>query len=263
MMQLMQSFSTGTELPENSVLITVDDGYRDYLLHAHAAFQEFHIPVTVYLVSDFLDGRCWLWWNEIEYALEHTRLDHAVMPVNGTQYDLPLGTPTEQGKAFYTLCEALKSLPNDGRLAAKQEILRSLDVVLPAELPAKWQSLTWDEVRVLARQNVEFGGHSRTHPILSSLADDAMLRDEIAGCKQRIESELNAPVHHFCYPNGQPQDVGSRVTDVTRESGYRTAVTTEKGMNRLGAVDPFLLQRLAVDADMQTYYLAELLAGFR
>lgn len=263
MMQLMESISTGAGLPENAVLITVDDGYRDYLLHAHSAFQEFGIPVTVYLVSDFLDGKCWLWWNEIEYALEHTERSRLVAPVNGTQYDLPLATEAEQGNAFHTLCEALKSLPNAGRLAAKQEIVRSLGVVLPAELPVQWQPLTWDEVRVLARQNVEFGGHSRTHPILSSLADSAVLRDEIAGCKQRIESELGAPVHHFCYPNGQPQDVDREVMDVTRESGYHTAVTTEKGMNRLGDADPFRLHRLGVNADMESYYVAELLAGFR
>jgi hypothetical protein len=45
-------------------------------------------------------------------------------------------------------------------------------------------------------------------PDLSALADPEELREEIAGSKARIESELDRPVLHFCYPNGKMRDIG-------------------------------------------------------
>src|SRR4051812_10151784 len=60
------------ELPPNSVAITVDDGYEDFAAHAWPVFRRFEIPATVYLVSEFLDRRLWIWTDQLRYLIEHT-----------------------------------------------------------------------------------------------------------------------------------------------------------------------------------------------
>jgi peptidoglycan/xylan/chitin deacetylase (PgdA/CDA1 family) len=52
---------------------------------------------------------------------------------------------------------------------------------------------------------VEIGAHTRTHANLARLAG-AQLRDEIAGCDERIRSELGLVPSAFAYPYGGLSD---------------------------------------------------------
>jgi peptidoglycan/xylan/chitin deacetylase (PgdA/CDA1 family) len=63
---LIESLREG-KLPPNSLTITVDDGYRSYLEFGHEIFQRHKLPVTIYAVSGFADGRLWLWPDQVEY----------------------------------------------------------------------------------------------------------------------------------------------------------------------------------------------------
>jgi peptidoglycan/xylan/chitin deacetylase (PgdA/CDA1 family) len=262
MAEVANAIDTGKPLNANPLAITIDDGYQDFL-NGFPIFQEFGIPVTVFLVSDFLDRRRWLWWNEIEYALAHTEQKTATVELASGSYSFPIVTAAEKLRAGAEIAEALKGVPEEARERSKNEILRKLGVTLPAEVPKPFEPLTWGEVRQLAAEGVEFGAHTRTHPILSWIADEARLNDEIAGSKRRIEEEVGKPVAHFCYPNGRRQDIGARALECTRNAGFQTAVTTERGMNVPRKADPFLLRRLAVGPETTGYYFAELLAGFR
>lgn len=61
--------------------------------------------------------------------------------------------------------------------------------------------MTADEVRALHAAGVEIGGHTVTHPDLTTL-DFARARDEIAdGCEQ-LQEIVGAPVGSFAYPFG-------------------------------------------------------------
>lgn len=249
-------------MPENAVAITIDDGYRDFK-NAFAVFREFGIPATVYLVANFLDRKEWLWWNQIEYAIAHCAR-HADVQIAGKLFHIQPSSGALDEHTFIAVCETLKTLPNRERIESIQSVLRQLAVQIPAHLPEKWAPLTWDEVRQLARENVEFGAHTKTHPILSSISDADELKDEILGSKMRLEEELGRPVLHFCYPNGRNADIGPRALEVAREARFCTAVTTEPGMNRLSsATDRLQLKRLAASPDYPVDYFAELLAGVR
>jgi peptidoglycan/xylan/chitin deacetylase (PgdA/CDA1 family) len=257
------ALQTGKSLPANALAITIDDGYRDFLLNGFPAFHDFGIPATVFLVSDFLDRRCWLWWKEIQFALAHSEVKSVTTGLGNGSRSYELNSPDERAEVAGTIVEALKRLPNEERIRQKNAIIEQLGVMLPSEIPASWEPLSWNEVRELTGNGIEFGAHTRTHPILSSIGDPTQLEAEITGSKSRLEEELVRPVLHFSYPNGRTEDVGSSVVDCTRKAGFRTAVTTEPGMNDLSQTDPFLLQRIAVTPEYPEYYFAELLAGVR
>src|SRR5437870_1845298 len=56
----------GASLPENALAVTIDDGGRDFLQTAQPIFKAHRIPVTVYVVSGFLDKQLWLWWDQVK-----------------------------------------------------------------------------------------------------------------------------------------------------------------------------------------------------
>lgn len=264
MHQVSAAIHSGVPLPKTSVAITVDDGFQDFL-HGERVFRRFELPSTVFLMTDFLDGKTWPWWKQIEYATENSRVrEPLTLPLADKQIQIRLGSPQERAQAASDLAESLKDLLNVERLAAMARVFEALEVDMPRQPPEKWRPLTWEQVRELSSSQVEFGAHTKSHPILSSVLDEEELTDEILGSKNRVAEQLGMPVRHFCYPNGRGVDIGRETLEITRRAGFETAVTTEPGMNNLRkGMDPFLLKRLAVGPDYPVYYFAEFLAGVR
>jgi peptidoglycan/xylan/chitin deacetylase (PgdA/CDA1 family) len=231
----------GDPLPENALAVTVDDGYRDFAAVAYPVFREYGIPVTVFVVTDFLDGKLWLWVDHVRYAFRRA------------------GRPAEEGRK---LVEDLKRLPNAERLKALAELPGALGITLPEEPPAEYQPLAWEEVRRLASEGVEFGPHTKTHPILSAVSSREELQEEIAGSKRRLEEILGRSAAHFCYPNGSSRDINENVVAATRAAGFETAVTTTPGLNHRFA-EPYLLRRIGAEPNLPPLYFHQLAAAFR
>ena len=57
---------------EHGLVITVDDGYRDFYDVAYPVLCESRMPAIVYLTTDFLDARTWLWFDKLDYIMKKT-----------------------------------------------------------------------------------------------------------------------------------------------------------------------------------------------
>src|SRR5260370_14873042 len=224
---------SGAPIPDNACAVTVDDGYRDFFNVAYPLFCEYRIPATVYLVSDFLDGKLWLWTDRVRYAFQRTSLEAVSVELpDGAGLHFELDSAAKRLTGSDRMVEALKRLPNSDRLHLLECLPRLLKVSLPERPPAEYAPLQWDQVRATAGPLIEFGAHTATHPILSSVSSERELAAEIDGSKRRIEEELDRPVAHFCYPNGSDRDIGAAAIEAVRVAGFRTGVTTETGLPR-------------------------------
>ena len=257
--EIARSLETGAPLPPKALAVTVDDGYRDFFLDGFPIFRRWQIPVTVYLVTDFLDGKLWPWWNQVDYAARHGRAARVSLSLFADRagQELPLGTGDERERAAVVIGGQLVKAPHRVRLAFLEALPALFDVEIPPQPPPEHAALTWDEVRQLAAAGVEFGSHTRTHPILPNMEDRSLAEEEIAGSKARIEQELERPVIHFCYPNGDYDD--ATVAAVAR-CGFQTAVTIRRGCNA-PREDRYLLKRLSVDPGGSDEYFRESVAG--
>jgi len=258
---------SGEPPPANSIAVTIDDGYRDFGEVAYPVFVAWHIPVTVYLVSDFLDGRLWLWVDQVRYAFQHSPLSRLRIELaDGAALEFRLESVGQRTAAAREMCEALKRQANETRVAALAGLSESLRVAIPAEPPAEYAPLGWDDVRRMAAEAplgaVTFGAHTRTHPVLSRIAGSDELNGEIAGSKQRIEEAVGLPVEHFCYPNGGPDDITAECVEAVRRAGFRTAVTTRTGLNYAPG-DRFQLRRIGVEPGLDKLYFQRCAAAFR
>ena len=243
----------GDALPQNALAVTVDDGYRDFYRVAYPVFREFGIPATVYLVSDFVDRRLWLWVDQVRYCYRNGRAKLA-----------ELETEEDRNAAAFKLIESLKRVPNSERQRTLAKLPKQLEVTLPQQAPQQYEPLRWDEVREMAATGtgIEFGAHTRTHPVLSRVKKADDLAEEIAGSKRRIEQQLDRTVNHFCYPNGSNEDFTDAAVQAVRGAGFRTSVTTEKGLIHSG-VDPLRLPRIGVQPELDSDYFERCAAGFR
>lgn len=87
--------------------------------------------------------------------------------------------------------------------------------------------MDYEEIRAWIEAGHAIGSHSLTHARLPRLSiRDA--REEITASKKRLEDAFGLPVNDFCYPYGDWNDA---VRDLVMEAGYRTACTTDFGVN--------------------------------
>jgi peptidoglycan/xylan/chitin deacetylase (PgdA/CDA1 family) len=97
------------------------------------------------------------------------------------------------------------------------------------------------EVRDWLRAGHAIGSHSLTHARLTRLTlRDA--REEIFASKKKLEDTFGVAVEHFSYPYG---DWSEPVRELVLEAGYRTACTTQFGVNT-PSTPPLTLNRITV-----------------
>jgi len=95
------------------------------------------------------------------------------------------------------------------------------------------------QVREWLAAGHDIGSHTLNHPHLTRLPVEEA-REEISASKKKLEDIFSQAVEHFCYPYG---DWNPAVRDLVIEAGYRTACTTEFGVNDTGT-SPFALKRI-------------------
>ena len=262
MTDIGRSLREGSQLPPNALAVTVDDGNRDFLLNAYPIFHAHQIPVTVFLISGFLDRKFWLWWDQVSYMVGLSRRPTLELCFRKGEPPVQfiLETAEQRQQAGWTITDVMKEMSEPARMEALKSLPRLLEVELPSDPPPHLAPMQWSEVRELAKNGVEVGAHTVTHPILSRIADHAELVEEIERSKRRIEEELGRPVLHFNYPYGRWEDFNDETVKVVEQCRFQTAVTAEHGLNSRAA-NPFLLRRLSADPIMPEFYFQERLAG--
>ncbi|MGA1013856.1 MAG: polysaccharide deacetylase family protein [Limisphaerales bacterium] len=96
--------------------------------------------------------------------------------------------------------------------------------------------------QLLASGLIEIGSHTLTHANLLKLNVNETMK-ELVESKQRLEVELGVEIRSFAYPFGYFK-VGDEAR--VKEAGYRSAVTTERGVMDPADLAPYQLPRLKV-----------------
>ncbi len=182
--------ATGT-WPNRSVVLTFDDGFRNFYDEAMPVLTENGFSATVFIVSDYI-GR---------------RNDWEVPPAGLGVRDL----------------------------------------------------LTWQQAGELARNGIEIGSHTSTHPDLRRVSDSEAQR-EIAGSRMKIEDHLGQEVVSFAYPFGETNAIAKEYVKKEFQAACTTVLQRANGkaLHSLPRIDMYylrtqrMLQRL-LDGQMDWY----------
>lgn len=243
------------ELPPNAAVITIDDGYRDSYDVAFPLLQKHGFPATLYVITDFLNRKVWLWTDLMRYAFRNTKAEECSIKIEGKLLTLKATTPEQKNDSAGQINEYLKRLPEEEKWDKINGIAQQLGVELPACPTEEFDAITWEQAREMEHGGVGIECHTKTHPILTKI-DAARLAVEISDSRTEIESRLDKKVIHFCYPNGAYDET---IAAATREAGYQSAVTTNYGFCG-PETDVFQLKR--IDAQPSIANFAQSVSGF-
>lgn len=242
------------KVPPNTLVLTVDDGYRDFYTIGFDELQRAGLSATLFVTTGFVDHRLWLWPDRLAWVLDQLPPGKTAIRVASLAQDFML--PEERPRLAATLKALLVPLP----LTQKYELIEALashhQISLTANAPAGFEPCSWDELRHMQAQGIEIGGHSVNHPILKA-ESDAQVVVEIHGCKQRLDAELSQPVVSFCYPNGEAADYDERAKLACAQAGFASSVAAHH--DHLHFADRYDLPRYAGSHDL--FHVAKVASG--
>lgn len=229
---LAASVETGCRLPARPVLVTFDDGYRDNAEVAWPIMRERGVPAVIFLATDYIGtGRPFI-WDLAAYLFSIVPETHADVPLIGPKR---LATVSERECATAEWVNAMKRLPGAKRTEAIVNLSVALGVDLPDQAVFRRLYMDWSEVKTLALQGVEFGGHTCSHPILTSIPDDEGRR-EIEESIKHVTEVLGRETLGFAYPNGSSKDFSEAHEDAVMRSGVPLAFSLEPGPMKLSEI---------------------------
>jgi peptidoglycan/xylan/chitin deacetylase (PgdA/CDA1 family) len=222
-------------LPLRSVLVTFDDGYRDFAEAAWPILKRHGIPVTLFVPTAYPgDGARAFWWDRLYAALIATSRSAPIVTRAG---ELRLATDADRLFAFRRLRDFLKELPHEEAMSFVDELCDELAAPSPHSAV-----LGWPELRELHEEGVTLAPHSRTHPMLDRIPA-AAARDEIVGSLADLEREIGPVPRVFAYPGGgETGEVGRAL----EQEGFELAFLTTRGTNDLRRGDWLRLRRTNV-----------------
>ena len=183
--EFVEARNRNVSLPDRAVVLTFDDGYRNFLTSALPRLAARDLPVSVFLITDNIRSR--------------------------------------------------SDSPANGWSEADDETF-----------------LSWEEVKVLREQGVEFGSHTCSHRKLSELATTEADR-ELRVSHEAVDAHLSQHTMPLAFPYGSYSDA---VIATARQLPYTCALTTDAGTNG-PATDLFLLRRnLIGDDDDEALFVA-------
>lgn len=231
------------------VLVTFDDGYRDFHDHAYPILKALRIPSLVFLSTVFMDepGRL-LWPDMLHVAAQRAGPRRVRLPWDASA-EIDLGREDGRRRLIRASKDYVKEIAEEAKEATLHELFASLGFD-PAERRVERQMLSWDEVRA-TMDLTTYGGHTHTHPILSRISRE-LAEEEVRTCRERLVAETGRAPRHFAYPNGRGRDFTKETQDILRRHGFDIAYATEEGPNA-AATDWMAVKRIPATTSLPDF----------
>jgi len=238
--EALAALAAGT-LPDNSVVITIDDGWKSTYTHMLPILEQLKLPATVYVTS---------WYAEKQIPVLNVALNYVLqsstVPIFTWQspahpaLTLRLGDKQNRQSIALKLDRMLHELPTVGeRLHEFRQICELADVSTePWWSAGQFHLMNREEIKFAYQRGLNIQLHTHRHinvdlevdTLPTELSDNRYFLAEACGSDH---------LYHFCYPNGRYDPAA---VDVLRGAGIRSAVLTERGLNPPGA-NPYALRR--------------------
>jgi len=204
------------------VIITVDDGYKDFEELAFPQLASRSTPALLFVTSGFVGGADWMWWDKVRWMLASTREQELSLSLAGELITWRIADEHDREGLWSRLVPALRFVPNGIKDRFICDLATQLHVDVPDDPPAEFAPSTWAGVRRMAAAGIAIGAHTRTHSILSRVNSERAC-DEIMGSRADIEGQLGTSVKWFAYPQGGPADYDDKTLDIVEDAGFNGA----------------------------------------
>lgn len=238
-------FLESGKIPDNSILLTFDDGYRNIYKYAFPILKHYRAPALIFCTGNTLEGGA-LWCDELFEAVLKTRLSSTV--IDGEMFRFR--NMKDRLRVYESLILDLQGENSYQRREKLGKIINGLKVNLEEKSSTY---LKEDEIREMQEFGLEFGSHTMNHPLLGAIKDTKELEWEIAESIRVLEGITGRKCLSFAYPFGSENSYTDDCMRVLKDAGIRVAFTTKRGGNKR-TCNPYLFHRFIVRSDSKYFF---------
>jgi peptidoglycan/xylan/chitin deacetylase (PgdA/CDA1 family) len=249
----------GQRLPRRPVIITFDDGFDDNYHVAYPLLRSHGLSATFFVSTGYIGRQESFWFDELAHLV--MRVPTGVIEFAEAGISIPIADEVRSRRhAVNDLQRAMKNLSDARRREFLQHFYNQYGSYRDPSVRRQSLPMTWPQIIEMSAGGMEFGSHSVSHPILSSL-DDASLAQEMSGSKHELESRLEKPIDTISYPEGSHTAFDARVMHAAVTAGYRLGCSYMPGLNQLNALERFQLRRQQIENhESRVYFRGQLIA---
>ena len=247
---LIAAYQESGCFPGNSVVITVDDGYRDFYDIAYPILKKHDATATFYVTTRFVEGDFWLWPDSIKYILEHSDNIDLNGLLDGEGFQEKRLTKSSRQHLWERMVNHLLAIDEEEKKKWLDAFFLKQDIPLPVEPAEEYRAVNWQQLKDMAANNIEVGAHTQNHPSLGRLKEGEIVR-EVIGSVDIIEKAMGCKPVSFCFPNGQPSDYTETVKKYVKDAGCLSAVTAF--YDKYIVDDLFEIRRFNASDDWQSF----------
>lgn len=200
--------------------LSFDDGQLDNYINALPILNKHRVQATFYIPVNAIEQQSLIWHDQMGFTVQ-ALLKNNRLELHKTLTNLELIQAGDEISNFNDIAAAFKLLQPQRRLEIIEKLKR-----LSTETTPPWANMmTWDQIRQLHTDGHEIGSHSMSHHLLPQLSKHEQ-HYELLESYTRLNKEIGADVHSFCFPNG---DYSETTISILEQSPYKNAVTTCMG----------------------------------
>ncbi len=238
---VITAVSERRKLPKRAILVTFDDAYQDFALHAWPVLQRYGIPCVMFVATKYPgEPHRRFWWDRLHAVLECPSSPEAS---DHPWLDTPCGrlslrTVTDRQQAYRQLRGYFKSIPHS-------RVATTLDAICHQRPAIESDNgvMDWPTLQRLAHEGLTLAPHTQTHPLMTRLEDPHEIRSEIEQSWIDLNDQIGSVPRVFAYPSGA---TNAEVVQAVRDLRFHLALTTKRGVNDLRHASPWELKRINV-----------------
>jgi len=255
---LVRLLREGSDIPDYTVVLTFDDGYRNNYTQAYPILRHYQLPATVFLPTALVGTNQLLWHDCLDYAISHT----TCREISVAGRHCPLVTNQDRTLAYRELREQAKQLEDVEKKHLVESTVNKLGADLTTlQLEDEWALLSWQQITEMQADGIAFGSHTENHVILTRVPPK-QARAEILHSKQMLEDKLGEETTLFCYPNGKEGDFDDGTKQMLQDAGFYGALSAIPGLIAPDS-DPLALKRIGVTGHMNYWHFMASLSGLQ
>jgi len=205
------------------VIITFDDGYKDFIENALEIIEEVAVPVVMNVVTDTLDEEKFLWSQRLNDILRA----YLFAGVESFSIFFPELIEKTFEVSFKNIEKLSINLIQELSLlnpSERTKIIDRMEKNYPLSIK-KTPMMNWQDLIYCSSKGILIGSHSSTHEHLDHNLNESVLFNEIFQSKKRIEMHINKSINIFTFPSGKYADVSVRYAV---NSGFKYLLTTDE-----------------------------------
>ena len=182
-------FERNTAASKPLAALTFDDGYRDFIDYAIPVLDEEKMKASMYVVTDCIDNGLPTWTYIVDHLFANSK------KLEWTNYDVTQfseqfrnakwNSKEERMNYCRQFKQNLKWFPALKRAAIIKSLMQNFDDV---SIPLNTM-MNWDEVNQVSNAGFDIGSHSTSHPSLSTIEDESVIRNELIQSAKKNKRE--------------------------------------------------------------------------